>query len=268
MEAATEAFGDLKILDKELDKYLRQSRMNYMPIAASKLVVGDIALRKLEKAEAAVMPVVLRSKRGVDEDTAKLVLPDARAVAAQYPGHPAVLAALAEAEFDAGNDAAALAAADKALAVSPGNINAHLQKGYALARMMESADNPAKAAVAVRTQFLKINALENDHPIPLIRYYMSYRESGREPTKNAIEGLEWALTLAPHDQGLRMMVASQQMEDERFADAQATLLPLAYSPHASSLTEAAVELLAKARDGQKQKELAVAAAAGSKPATK
>lgn len=260
-EAAAEAFGDLTLLNKELDKYLRQSRMNYLSIKADKLIVGDIGLRKLDKAEAAAMSVVLRSKRGVDADTAKLVLPDARAVAALYPESPAVLSALAEAEYDAGNDAAAIAAADKALVVAPGNINAHLQKGYALARMMESAENPAKAASGVRAQFLKINALENDHPIPLIRFYMTYRESGREPTKNAIEGLEWALTLAPHDQGLRMMVASQQMMDERFADAQATLLPLAHSPHASSLTDAAAMLLEKARDGQKQKDEATAAVA-------
>lgn len=267
-EAATEAFGDLAVLDKELDKYLRQPRMNYMPIPADKLNVGEIALRKLDKAEAASMPVVMRSKRGVDDETAKLVLPDARAIAGLYPDHPAVLSALAEAEFDAGNDAAAIAAADKALALAPTNINAHLQKGYALARMMESAENPAKAAAGVRSQFLKINAIENDHPIPLIRYYITFRESGREPTKNAVEGLEWAMTLAPHDQGLRMMVASQQMEDERYIEAQATLLPLAYSPHASPLTDAANSLLGKAREGQALKEQAGVETSTTKAATK
>lgn len=266
-EAATEVFGDLAVLDKELDKYLRQPRMNYMKLGPEKLTVGDITLRKLDKAEAAAMAVVLRSKRGVDEDSAKLVLPDARAVAALYPQHPAVLSALAEAEFDAGNDAAAIAAADKATALAPANINAQLQKAYAMARMMEKAEDPAKAAVAVRKQFLAINKIENDHPIPLIRYYMTYRESGREPTKNAIEGLEWALTLAPHDQRLRMMVASQQMQDKRFLDAQATLVPLAHSPHPSPLTEVAGTLLDKAREGQNLKEQAAAAAA-PKAATK
>lgn len=268
MEAAAEAFGDLKLLDKELDKYLRQPRMRYLPIEAAKLTIGNVALRKLDKGEAAAMPVVMRSKRGVDEEGAKALLPAARTVAVQYPEHPAVLSALAEAEFDAGNDAAAIAAADKALAIAPGNINAHLQKGYALARMMESAENPAKAAAGVRSQFLKVNALENDHPIPLIRFYMSFRESGRDPTKNAIEGLEWALTLAPHDEGLRMMVASQQMEDERFVDAQETLLPLAYSPHASPLTEAAEKILALAKEGQALKAKTAAESVPAKAATK
>lgn len=266
--AAAAAFGDLTLLDKELDKYLRQPRMNYFPISVDKLTIGNIALRKLDKAEAAAMPVIMRSKRGVDEETAKLVLPDARAVAAQYPQHPAVLSALAEAEFDAGNDAAAIAAADKAIAVAPNNINAHLQKGYALARMMESAESPAKAAAGVRAQFLKINAIENDHPIPLMQFYMSFRASGREPTKNAIAGLEWALALAPHDQGLRMIVAAQQMEDERFTDAQTTLLPLAHSPHASPLTEAAGELLAKAREGSAAEEKAAATTPAAKGLTK
>lgn len=267
-EAAQEAFGDLSVLDKELDKYLRQPRMNYMPVDAAKLTVGEIRLRKLDKAESAAMAVVLRSKRGVNEESAKALLPEARVIAAQYPEHPAVLTALAEAEFDAGNDGAAIAAADKALARAPDNINAHLQKGYALARMMESAENPGKAAVGVRAQFLKINALENDHPIPLIRYYTSFRESGRDPTKNAIEGLEWALTLAPYDQGLRMMVASQQLMDERYLNAQETLIPLANSPHASVLTEAANMLLEKAREAQTAKDAAATTVPATKPVAK
>ena len=50
------------------------------------------------------------------------------------PAEPAVQAALAEAEFDAGDDEAALRAADKALATAPGNMTALIQKGYALTR--------------------------------------------------------------------------------------------------------------------------------------
>ena len=253
-KAASVAFGDLAALDKELDKYLRQTKMRYFPIEAAKLNVGEIVIRELDPGEAAAMPIVMQSKRGVDEQSAALLVPKARAVAATYPQDARALAALAEAEYDAGNDAEAIVAADKSLAGDPKNINAHLQKGYALARIMKTADNPAKAATGVRAQFLKINAIENDHPIPLIHFYLSFKESGREPTKNAVDGLEWALDLAPYDQRLRLMVANQQMEDERFIDAEATLLPLAYSPHASSLTEAAGTMLAKARESQIPKQ--------------
>jgi hypothetical protein len=64
------------------------------------------------------------------------------------------------------------------------------------------------------------------------------------------------------------MVASQQMQDERFADAQVTLLPLANSPHSSALTEAASGLLDKARAGEALKARAATRAPAVKSATK
>ena len=66
-----------------------------------------------------MMPVIIRSRRGVDDEGAKAVLTDARAIASRFPKDPAVLSALAEAEHDAGNDKEAIAAADAALADDP-----------------------------------------------------------------------------------------------------------------------------------------------------
>ena len=110
-----------------------------------------------------------------------------------------MLAALAEAEFDAGNDDAAIAAADGALAIDPKQINAHIQKGYALAHKVESGALPKESWKDVRIQFIKANGVENDHPIPLVQFYLTYLKQGEPPTKNAIAGLEWALELAPFD---------------------------------------------------------------------
>eukprot|EP01041_Mallomonas_annulata_P029877 gene29877-51939_t len=121
-DAAQTAFGDLKVLDKELKAYLNKGKMRYLPIAADKLAVGPITIRKLSEAESAMMPIILESKRGVDEESAKVLLPKAQAVAAKYPDDPAVLAALAEAEHDAGNYTEALAAADKALIAAPQTV--------------------------------------------------------------------------------------------------------------------------------------------------
>lgn len=100
-DAAQTAFGDLKVLDKELKAYLNKGKMRYLPIAADKLAVGPITIRKLSEAESAMMPIILESA-GVDEEY-KVLLPKAQAVAAKYPDDPAVLAALAEAEHDVGN---------------------------------------------------------------------------------------------------------------------------------------------------------------------
>src|SRR5687767_9472323 len=67
-----------------------------------------------------------------------------------------------------------------------------------------------------------------------------------EPTRTAVDGLEWALELAPYDANLRMMVASRQMQDKRFAEAIRTITPLAFNPHAGA-DNPAIALLETAR---------------------
>jgi len=204
-------------------------------------------VRRLSEGEGASMPIRIRSKRGVDQKAAAEVLQEARAVAAKYPDEPAVQAALAEAEFDAGDDEAAVRAADKALAAAPGNMTALIQTGYALTRMATET-KAEEAWRAARRHFVSVNQIENDHPIPLIYYYLGFLQQGKEPTKNALEGLEWALELAPYDANVRMMVASRQMQDKRFALAIRTISPLAYNPHMGA-DNPAIALLEKAREG-------------------
>lgn len=257
LAAAIAAFGDLKALDKALDHYLQQRSMKYFSVPSEWLSVGQITVRRLSEAEAASMPIRIRSKRGVNEKTALEVVQTAREVAVKYPNEPAVQAALAEAEFDAGNDEAALRAADSALAVAPENMTALIQKGYALTRMAINSKTD-EAWLAARRHFVSVNRIENDHPIPLIYYYLSFLQQGKEPTKVALEGLEWALELAPYDHGVRMMVAAQQMRDKRYADAMRTISPLAYNPHAGA-DNPAIALLEKARE-------ALASEAGSEAA--
>ena len=246
LAAATAAFGDLKALDKALDAYLRQKRMHYIRVTPDRLSVGQISVRRLSEGEAASMPIRIRSKRGVDEKTAAEVVQTAREIAGTYPDEPAVQAALAEAEFDAGNDEAAILAADKALAAAPGNMTALIQKGYALSRMADKAKTE-EAWRAARRHFVSVNKIENDNPIPLIYYYLSFVQQDKEPTKPALDGLEWALELAPYDSRVRMMVAMRQMHDKRFAQAMRTISPLAYNPHAGE-DNPAIALLEEARE--------------------
>lgn len=246
LPAATAAFGNLAALDKALDAYLRQRQMQYIQVPPDRLSVGPITVRTLSEAEAASMPIRIRSKRGVNQQTAAEVVVEAREVAEKYPDEPAVQAALAEAEFDVGDDEAAVRAADKALATAPGNMTALIQKGYALTRIASETktDDAWKAA---RKHFVSVNRIENDHPIPLIYYYLSFLEQDKEPTKAALDGLEWALELAPYDANVRMMVATRQMHDKRFARAIRTISPLAYHPHAGA-DNPAIALLEKARE--------------------
>ena len=77
--------------------------------------------------------------------------------------------------------------------------------------------------------------------------------------RNAIDGLEWALTLAPFDGSLRWLAAQQMVAGERDQDAFTTLGPLAYSAHPGEHTDAARQLL-------KEVEAKLGASDAEKPA--
>jgi tetratricopeptide (TPR) repeat protein len=217
--------------------------LNYLLIDARALKIGTISVRRMRAGEADMMPVRIESRVGVTREEALELLPTARRISARHPDDPAVLAVLAEAEHDSGNDDAAIAAADRAIAINANEIEAHIQKGYALFRKVKDGKLPKESWPEVRAQFVRANRIENDHPIPLIWYYHSFREQGETPTKVAVEGLEWAMVLAPFDPALRWAVVQQMIAEERFPDAAQTLAPLAYSPHRNEFTDRALKLL-------------------------
>jgi tetratricopeptide (TPR) repeat protein len=197
----------------------------------------------LTSGEAEIMPTRIRSKVGVTPDEALALVPEARRIANLYPNDAVVLSALAEAELDAGFDDAAIAAADRALALDPKLMNAHIRKGYALTNKVKSGALPPEAWKEVRSQWVKANRIENDHPIPLVQNYLSYLVQGIPPTPTSIQGLEWAMVLAPFDPALRWTAAQRMISDGRLADAAKTLAPLAYSPHPGEHTDKARQLL-------------------------
>jgi tetratricopeptide (TPR) repeat protein len=243
LEAATSAFGDLDRLEKDLDRYQERREMSYLSVGSKAIKIGAISVRTLRPGETAMMPMRIQSRLGVDSDEAQALLPEARRVAALHADDPAVLASLAAAEYDAGDDDAAIAAADAALAINPSEIDAHIQKGYALYSKAKRDGAPKEAWQEARSQFVRANKVENDHPIPLFWYYLTFAVQGETPTKNAVAGLEWAMELAPFDPTLRWAVAQQMIADQRLEDAARTLAPLAYSPHPGEHTGQALALL-------------------------
>jgi tetratricopeptide (TPR) repeat protein len=229
--AAVEAFGDFDVLQKELDRYLAKRQMTALKLAADKVPIGAVAIRPLSAGQAAMMPVRIRSKRGVTPEDAKTLLVQARSVAARFPGDAAVLAALAECEYDAGNDQEAIAAADAAIAIDPSQVNGYVQKGLALFRVATEADDTKAAYKAARAPFIALNRIENDHPLPLVYFYRSFVEQGEEPTPLALNGLIRATQLAPFDLGLRMNLGQALLRVGRPEDARTILTPVAYDPH-------------------------------------
>lgn len=244
-EAGIEAFGDFVKLEKELDAYLRRPRVNMIKLPASMLKTSAISLRTLSEGEAAMMPLRIRSRRGTTPAQAGEIVAEARTVAARYPKDAAVLTALAEAEYDAGDPKAAITAADAALKIDPAQENAYIQKGYALFRLAAGAEDKDAAFKRARAPFVTLNHREPDHPLPLLYFYRSYVFQGKTPTPLAIDGLVRAVTVAPFDFNLRMEAGLALIPLGRMAEVRYAMLPVATAPHGGLRAEAAKRILAR-----------------------
>lgn len=243
--AAEKGFGDLKLLDRELDAYLRQSTITATTIPKERLPPINVAVRPLTPGERALIPMRIVSTRGVDSKTAKPLYARAAAAAAAYPGDAVAQGWLAEMAYDAGDDAGAEAAADRALAADPKSVQALLYKANVRLRPLVAASVPAgdKRWGEARSWIIKANRVDADAAGPLVAFYDSFQAAKAPPSKSAIVGIHRALELAPQDEGLRFRSARQFLVDGKLDDAKRTLRPLAFSPHAPS-GNAAARLLA------------------------
>jgi tetratricopeptide (TPR) repeat protein len=248
-EAAEQAFKDLPALDRELDRYAR-GRFEATKIMPASVMPGPIALRQLTPGEQAIMDVRIRSTAGVNSKTAPGVYADARKAAAPFPNDPFVQRALAETAYDAGDFAAAEAAADRAIAADPKLVEAHCYKAMArMAQAHKAKDYSAETWKAIRKTIVTANRIDPEDPEPLMLYFRSFVEANATPTTAAREGLYKAFDLAPQDAGLRFNAGLAQLRDGKAADARETLRPLAYNPHGGGLAERAGKILAAIESG-------------------
>lgn len=233
LQSAKAAFGDLKTLDRELSKYMQRRSFSGMTVFAHALQIEPVTVRTLGKAESDVLPVVMRSERGVNNKTAPKVAGEARRAAAAHPNDAVVLAALAEAEHDAGNAAAAIAAADRAIAVRPDYLKAHIIRSRA-AMTAAAAQGDKADWEAVRRTIARANRLDPDAAEPLMLFYESFLRQGKPPRKDAVDGLLYAQAIVPQDSSLRLLATQQLLRDGRVAAAQRLFGVIAYDPHAGT----------------------------------
>lgn len=253
LAAGRAAFGDLGKLDRDLDRYRDRRKFSGFAVPKSGSAASDVAIRVLSEAESEILPVVMQSERGVNSRSAPRVLDQARRVAARFPNSPKVLAALAEAEQDAGNNAQAVAAADRALAIAPNLGKAMIMKARALLDM--GRDDRSKADwEGLRALIGKVNRIDPDDAEPLMLFYQSYQAEGIAPTPNAVEGLLYAQKLVPQDDRLRMLAVQQMIRDDKLTAAERLFGPIAYGPHASGETREALRKVMAALRSRNGKE--------------
>lgn len=255
LDAARAAFGDLRQLNRELEKY-KVAKLRGVRVAGDSLSIGTISVRPLTAGEAAIMDVHIRSRRGVNQKTAPAVAADARKAAAPFPNEPFVQATLAEAEFDAGNYPAVEAAADRALAANPNYSRALIYKGRALMEM--GKDKPNTKWSDVRSWFARANRLDTENAEPLRLFFLTYQYAGVAPTKNAVDGLLYAVALVPQDDGLRINAVHELLMEGRLPEARILFAPMAFQPHApKKYRESNAQVMAAIGSGDGKRALAV-----------
>lgn len=261
LDAAREGFGDLGRLDRELNSYLSGNRYVTSTIPAARIHLGAVSIRTLSPAEAAIIPVQMRSQRGVDSRTAPGVLQNAQRIAGQYPSDATVLAALAEAQQDAGDNSAAIVTADRASAADPRAQKPLVMKARAMLALARKSPKATDYA-ALRQAISKANRIDPNNAEPLLMFYETYALQGIAPTKNSVEGLYYAQALVPQDDQLRLAAAQQLAHDGRLPEAAQMFGPLAYNPHSTKATPQLLTVMAALQSGNRAEALAAFEALG------
>ena len=206
-------------------------------------------MRRLSPAEEAVLPAYMRSQRGVDPNEAKGVARDIAGKASAYPDNLFVQLALAEAQQDARNYDEAIAAADRALAVAPTSSAAHYRKG---AILLDRAETEKADYAAARAQFAKARQLDPLDPRPAIGYYRSYQQAGEAIPEPALIALESVFDYSSYDDGYRLVLARQLLDENKGKLARSVLAPLAFSSHKQAEANKVAEVVDAIDAGQIQ----------------
>lgn len=257
LEAAEQAFGSLKQLEKDLDKYRGRDTLPTRIIPASMLKVGPVEVRALAPDEEAAVPVRMKLEGQMDDaSAARSVLGAARSAAERFPRSALVLEVLAQAELQSENYENASTAADKALAINPKAGKAMIYKGRALLELAKK--NPKSADwAAVRSWFSRANRLDPNSPEPLMYYYETFHEQGAPPPSQAVDGLLYAVELVPRDFDLRLMAVRELLRSGDLVEAKLTFSPIAHYPHSGKWKRRNLEIMEKISSGDGKGALAM-----------
>lgn len=258
-DAAAFAFGDLSRLNQQARAYVGKGHFEYKPV---KVDIARPVIERIRPATPGEADLILEAAAFDDSDLNFIKKPGLRERARRFrektiasirekaARHPSDVFAqyfLAEAESLAGNDAAAMTAVDRALALDPNNVRAMSRKSILLAReaaRLSGSAREAKGAEARRLA-LKANKADQDDPLPYLAFYESFRQLGQKPTGNAVVGLREAAAAFPLDLNMRQLLVDELAANGRYVEAIELIQAIANNPHDSPRRDAAREQLGK-----------------------
>lgn len=256
---AAAALGDPAALQKALFTYrgrkLQFERMTFPPERAPAPTV-----RRLTRAEAGLIRGRLELGPRIDLPAesprgrqAALARRDAwlnrlRGHAARFPRLIENQLLLAEAECRAGNSAECLAAADRAIAMSPDETRALIWKGTALTQFAARAPAAERKhrLNEARKVIVKANRADPQGVLPLIAFYNSFAAVGEAAPDAAVDGLFQVVASSPAAPTPRLKLGEELIKRDLEAEARKTLLPVAKGPFESPERPASAALLRKA----------------------
>ncbi len=258
---AAAAFGDLGDLNKEARRYAGAGTFEYKPVNVAVHEPVITSRSPIGAGEAALIPETIAfadddlgtyrkaGARNEEQRRRAANLARIREKAARFANDPFALRLLAESEAAGGHYREAEAAADRLLAIAPNDSNGMARKSLSMSQRAGSATGPARTALGAEARQLAIRAnhIDGAAPLPVVAYYESFHQIGAPVPPAAVEGLAAILVLRPYDDKVRLMLADAYADQHRYAEAIATIMAIANSPHDSPQRTAAREKLAKLR---------------------
>jgi hypothetical protein len=258
-DSAAAAFGDPAELQRAVTTY-RGRKLQYERMDFPAERAPEPAIRRLTRAEAGLIrgrlelgariEVPAEGSRDYSTALARRAnwLERLRGNASRFPGLIEHQQLLAEAECRSGNPDECLAAAERALALSPTDTTALVWKGTALTQLATHAPAAERRnrLRQARRFIVQANRQDPEGILPLIAYYNSFAVAGEQAPDVAVDGLFKIVDSSPAAPSPRLKLGEELIERDLEDAARETLLPVAKGPFETPEQPAAAALLSEA----------------------
>lgn len=254
-QAAIDAFGDLAVLDKDLNRYI-EGKLSYNTTRDAIPISTNIKIAPLSADEdAVIMPRLERLNARGDAARLTKARDTLRKLAAEQPANAAVQFELAAAEWDMPKDERDLpamqAALDKVLAAKPDHVRANVLLGrLKLYQLREKGEDDPAAWREARKPIQLANRTDPDDAVPLYAYFDSFLAEGKRPSDMAIKALHRAFTLTPENIEMRVAYAFSLANQGQFDPALQLAKTVAFDPHDNGRGDAMLAQLEAMRDSR------------------
>ncbi|MBH2000610.1 MAG: hypothetical protein I8H96_15945 [Sphingomonadaceae bacterium] len=229
-------------LEKDLKAYMRH-RLSASRLTVKEMKIDPVIVAPLDPAQGDLIENELRLIHHPRTEELPALVTAIRATAARYPQSAYALALLAEAEWAAEQKDAALADADRAIAIDAQSSRAYAVRADILLERAQESDKDADWKAAL-TSIVRANRADTEDPVPLALFYRYHAMRGGKMPDLGYDGLYKAFTLLPQSSNYRFNFARAMAARGEYENASILLDPIAYSPHESDMRESALKMKA------------------------